>query len=50
MMNKIGETIQEATQIGKECHTGCEIAKVEGIFIRIIKGGIIKSEDTIKVI
>ncbi|MGB3366572.1 MAG: MOSC domain-containing protein, partial [Acidaminobacteraceae bacterium] len=47
---KIGETIQEITQIGKECHNGCAIkAQVgdcvmprEGIFTKIIKGGLVK--------
>lgn len=51
----IGETIQEVTQIGKECHTGCAIkAQVgqcimpkEGIFTRVIKGGSIKPGDSI---
>lgn len=27
---KIGDTIQEVTQIGKECHTGCAISKKVG--------------------
>lgn len=55
---KIGETIQEVTQIGKECHTGCEIAKKvgkcvmpkEGIFTKIIVPGKIKEGDSIEVI
>ena len=55
---KIGETIQEVTKIGKECHAGCEIQKLvgscimpkEGIFTRIIKGGIVKAGDTIEII
>ncbi len=55
---KIGETIQEVTQIGKECHTGCAIAKQvgkcimpkEGIFTKVIKGGVVKSGDTIEVL
>ena len=55
---KVGDTIQEVTQIGKECHSGCEIAKkvgkcimpTEGIFTRIIKGGVIKSGDIIEVL
>lgn len=55
---KIGETIQEVTQIGKECHTGCNIRKLvgdcvmprEGIFTRVIKGGRIKAGDKIEVI
>lgn len=55
---KIGETIQEVTQIGKECHSGCAIAQKvgkcvmpkEGIFTRIIKGGIVRPGDTIEVL
>ena len=54
----IGETIHEVTQIGKECHTGCEIARKvgkcvmpkEGIFTKVIKGGIIKKGDFIEVL
>lgn len=55
---KIGETIQEVTQIGKECHTGCAISQQvgkcimpkEGIFARVIKGGVVKKGDTIEVL
>ncbi len=55
---KIGETIQEVTQIGKECHSGCAIAQKigkcimpkEGIFTKVLKGGVIKKGDTIEVI
>lgn len=55
---KIGETVQEVTQIGKECHTGCAIKSqvgkcimpAEGIFTRIIKGGIIKTGDEIVIL
>lgn len=55
---KIGETIQEVTQIGKECHTGCAIKQAvgkcvmpkEGIFTKVIKGGKIKAGDIIKII
>lgn len=54
----IGETIQEVTQIGKTCHTGCEISKKvgkcvmpkEGIFTKILKSGLIKEGDIIEVI
>lgn len=43
------------TQIGKECHDGCAIAKAtgkcvmpkEGIFLKVIKGGKIKAGDTL---
>ena len=55
---KIGETLQEVTQIGKECHKGCEIAKKvgdcvmprEGIFTIILTGGVVKPGDTIEVL
>ncbi|MDO5707290.1 MAG: MOSC domain-containing protein [Andreesenia angusta] len=54
---KIGETVQEVTQIGKECHTMCNIGKTvgtcvmpnEGIFTKIIKGGEIKKGDKIEI-
>lgn len=54
---KIGEAELEVTQIGKECHAGCEISKLvgqcvmprEGIFARVLKGGIIKAGDEIVV-
>ncbi|MDR7855353.1 MOSC domain-containing protein [Tissierella sp.] len=54
----IGETIQEVTQIGKQCHTGCEISQKvgkcvmpkEGIFTKVLKGGVIKEGDIIEVI
>lgn len=55
---KIGDTIHEVTQIGKECHTGCAIKNqvgkcimpTEGIFTRVLKGGDIKPGDTIDII
>lgn len=56
---KIGEsTLLEVTQIGKECHSGCEIQKqvgscimpTQGIFAKVIIGGIIKNGDIIQVI
>jgi len=55
----IGENIiLEISQIGKECHTGCAIFQQtgkcimprEGIFARVIRGGEVKSGDSIKVI
>lgn len=54
----IGETVMEVTQIGKECHQGCEIKNLvgncimphEGIFAKVIKGGCIKSGDSIVII
>jgi MOSC domain-containing protein YiiM len=55
---KIGETIQEVTQIGKECHKGCAIKNqvgtcimpTEGIFTRVIKGGIVREGDLIEIL
>lgn len=55
---EIGETIQEVTQIGKECHGGCEIKRLtgecvmpkEGIFTKVLKTGIIRPGDEIKII
>ena len=55
---QIGETIHEVTQIGKECHTGCEIQQLvgkcvmpkEGIFTIVIKEGFIKAGDKISII
>lgn len=52
---KIGEVILEVTQIGKKCHTGCEIMKLvgdcimprEGIFTRVLSEGWIKPGDSI---
>lgn len=55
---KIGETLQEVTQIGKECHSGCEIAKKvgdcimprEGIFTIVLESGTIKAGDSIDIV
>ena len=54
----VGECKLEVTQIGKECHLGCEIRHIvgdcvmpkEGIFTRVIKGGKIASGDKIEII
>jgi len=54
----IGQVIMEVTQIGKECHKGCEIMKTtgdcvmprEGIFTKVLKEGWIKAGDEIEVI
>ena len=50
------EVILKMTQIGKECHAGCAIRKQvgdcimprEGIFARVIRGGVIRPGDAIK--
>lgn len=51
----IGTAICEVTQIGKECHTDCEIKKMtgdcvmprEGIFVKVLKDGVAKSGDSV---
>jgi MOSC domain-containing protein YiiM len=55
---RVGENVVlEMTQIGKECHAGCEIRRLvgdcimprEGIFTRVIQGGNVKAGDIIKI-
>lgn len=54
----IGETLHEVTQIGKECHSGCAIQQKvgkcvmpkEGIFTKVLKGGMIKEGDMIEIL
>lgn len=54
----IGECELEVTQIGKECHKGCEIRNItgecimptEGIFAIVKKEGFIYPEDNIRII
>lgn len=51
-----GEVILEMTQIGKECHHGCEIFQRmgdcimprEGVFARVLHGGVVKPGDEIR--
>lgn len=53
---KVGDTILEVSQIGKECHTKCEVFKKtgecimpkKGIFTRVIKGGKVMTGDAIQ--
>lgn len=55
---RIGEVILEMTQIGKECHSHCEIYKKvgdcimprEGVFAKVIKGGHIRKGDMIEAV
>jgi MOSC domain-containing protein YiiM len=52
------EVVLEVTQIGKKCHTGCAIFKEvgkcvmpkEGVFARVLKGGMIRAEDALSMI
>src|SRR3972149_3799094 len=51
------EVLLEMTQIGKECHTGCAIFKQvgkcimpkEGVFTKVLRGGLVRAGDEIKV-
>jgi len=53
-----GGAVLEVTQIGKECHSGCAIFQqvgtcimpVEGIFVRVVKGGVVKPGDELRVV
>ncbi|MDR1618240.1 MAG: MOSC domain-containing protein [Treponema sp.] len=48
-----GEVVLEMTQIGKECHSHCAIFKLmgdcimprEGVFARVLRGGVITAGD-----
>lgn len=52
------EVLLELTQIGKQCHNGCEIFKKmgdcimprEGVFARVLHGGTISVGDTLTVL
>lgn len=55
---RCNEVLLEVTQIGKQCHSGCEIFKImgdcimprEGIFTRVLHGGIISEGDDINIV
>lgn len=55
---RIGETLHEVTQIGKECHNGCAIKQKvgdcvmprEGIFTKVLHGGVVEAGDKIEVL
>ena len=52
----VGDVLIEVTQIGKECHTRCAIyyqagdcvMPKEGIFARVLRGGMVKPGDKIE--
>ena len=54
---KAGNAVLELTQVGKECHSHCQIYKVmgdcimprEGVFTKVIEGGEIKVGDEINI-
>ena len=53
---RLGETVVEVTQIGKECHSDCAIKKAtgkcvmptEGIFAVVVKEGTVRKGDPIE--
>lgn len=55
---KINDSILEITQIGKQCHTKCEIfyrvgrciMPIHGVFAKVIKGGRIKIQDMVQIV
>ena len=55
---QVGKTLLEVTQIGKECHTRCAIyyqagdcvMPKEGIFARVITGGMIRPGDEVQIV
>lgn len=54
---KVGEALLEVTQIGKTCHSKCAIFEKagdcimprEGIFARVLEGGMVSAGDSIEV-
>lgn len=54
----MGETLLEVTQIGKECHTRCAIyhqagdcvMPKEGIFARVLTGGVVRPGDIVALV
>lgn len=54
----IGDAVLKMTQIGKECHTHCQIYQTmgecimprEGVFAVVLKGGQIRNGDTVEIV
>lgn len=55
----VGEAaVLEVTQIGKECHLGCDIRRQvgdcvmprEGVFARVVAGGAVRAGDAVRVL
>lgn len=52
------DVILEITQIGKECHVGCAVFRQtgqcimpkEGVFAKVVQGGLVKAGDAIEVL
>ncbi len=57
-LNIGGDILLEITQIGKECHQGCAIRKLtgdcimprEGLFARVLSGGIVHTGDSVRMV
>jgi MOSC domain-containing protein YiiM len=55
---RVGETLLEVTQIGKECHYGCAIRQLtgdcvmprEGIFAIVLEEGTVRAGDAVEVV
>ena len=55
---RIGKTLLEVTQIGKECHSHCAIYNqtgscimpIHGIFAKVLQGGIVKPDDEVELL
>ena len=55
---RIGDCLLELSQIGKECHEGCEISKLvgrcvmprEGVFAVVLQGGTVRAGDVIETV
>jgi len=55
---RVGETLLQVTQIGKECHTSCAIRRVtgdcvmprEGIFAIVLEEGTVKAGDPVEIV
>ena len=55
---RCGEVLLEMTQIGKECHSHCEIYQAvgdcimprEGVFARVLHGGMIQIGDVLEIV
>ncbi len=55
---RLGETVVEVTQIGKECHNDCEIKRTtgkcvmptEGIFAVVVREGTVRKGDPIEIL
>ena len=55
---RCGEVLLEITQIGKECHSHCEIYRAvgdcimprEGVFARVLYGGMIQIGDELEIV